>query len=54
VGSANLITEAVKGNVSKFVMRSSTSVYGDATLPWAETTPPRPVEPYGAITNPAP
>ena len=51
VGSANLITEAVKNNVSMFVMQSSSAVYGNATLPWAESTSPQPVEPYGTTNT---
>jgi UDP-glucuronate 4-epimerase len=45
------LLEAIKQSpaVKRFVYASSSSVYGDAeSLPTPETTPPRPVSPYGA------
>eukprot|EP01025_Chloroclados_australasicus_P005631 TRINITY_DN11741_c0_g1_i1.p1 TRINITY_DN11741_c0_g1~~TRINITY_DN11741_c0_g1_i1.p1 ORF type:complete len:336 (+),score=50.58 TRINITY_DN11741_c0_g1_i1:115-1008(+) len=47
VGTANLVTEAVKAKVSKFVLLSSTAVYGNTSGPWAETSVTKPIEPYG-------
>lgn len=48
-GSLNLLKEAVKQHVSKFVFASSTAVYGDTKkLPVKEEMPCKPVSPYAA------
>lgn len=47
VATANIVSEAVRTNVTKFVMMSSTAVYGGAAGPWAESMAPVPSEPYG-------
>jgi nucleoside-diphosphate-sugar epimerase len=48
-GTLNLLHEAVKAGVRRFVFASSTAVYGDANpLPLKEDYPPRPISPYAA------
>jgi UDP-glucose 4-epimerase len=47
IGSTNLITRAVNGGVRRFVFTSSIAVYGSATPPMDEQTPPLPEDPYG-------
>jgi len=48
-GTLNVLHEAVRHNVKKFVFASSAAVYGDAeSLPISESTPLRPISPYGA------
>jgi len=48
-GTLNVLYEAVKAGVRRFVFASSTAVYGDANpLPLKEDYPPRPISPYAA------
>jgi UDP-glucose 4-epimerase len=49
-GTLNLLDAARETNLERFVMASSSSVYGgrEAYLPFAETDPTLPVSPYGA------
>ena len=48
-GTVNMLQEATKCNVKKFVLASSTAVYGDAEiLPVNEKTPFQPNSPYAA------
>jgi dTDP-glucose 4,6-dehydratase len=48
-GTLNLLQEAVECKVAKFVLASSTAVYGDtATLPLREETALKPISPYAA------
>lgn len=47
LGSINLINESVKQKIKCFVFTSSIAVYGGATPPIKETTPPSPEDPYG-------
>jgi nucleoside-diphosphate-sugar epimerase len=48
-GTLNLLIEAARQNVDKFVFASSTAVYGDAkNLPVREETPCQPISPYAA------
>lgn len=48
-GTLNLLQEAVKRKVGKFVFASSTAVYGDAKqMPVTEETPLQPISPYAA------
>ena len=48
-GTFNMLHEAIKHNVKKFVFASSTAVYGDAkTLPLQENIALRPISPYAA------
>lgn len=48
-GTLNVLNEAVKANVEKFVFASSTAIYGDTkTLPVGEDTIPKPISPYAA------
>ncbi len=47
IGSVNLINEAVRGNVKRFVFTSSIAVYGANQLPMVEDLVPRPEDPYG-------
>ena len=47
VGSAGLISLAVRHEVERFVFTSSIAVYGEAPLPMVETEPMRPIDPYG-------
>ncbi|MCL6582706.1 MAG: SDR family oxidoreductase [bacterium] len=50
-GTVNLLVAAKDCGVKKFVMASSSSVYGDSpTLPKHEELPPRPLSPY-ALTK---
>jgi nucleoside-diphosphate-sugar epimerase len=47
-GSLNLLVAARDANVKRFVMASSSSLYGDSeTLPKVETMAPAPISPYG-------
>jgi len=42
------LLESVKGtDIKRFVYASSSSVYGDTELPMKETSPTRPISPYG-------
>lgn len=46
-GTVNAVRQAVEAGVGRFVLASSCAVYGDAaSLPIAETSPPRPLSPY--------
>lgn len=48
-GTLNVLHEAVRAGVKRFVFASSTAVYGDANpLPLREDYPPRPISPYAA------
>ena len=47
MGSANLINNAIKYNVKKFIFTSSMAVYGNSKPPFYETLKPYPVDPYG-------
>jgi UDP-glucose 4-epimerase len=48
VGSVNLINASLNaGTVKRFVFASSIAVYGGATPPMCEDTPPAPQDPYG-------
>jgi UDP-glucose 4-epimerase len=47
VGSANLINEAIRREVGRFVFTSSIAVYGSAQVPMHEDMTPRPEDPYG-------
>ncbi len=47
LGSINLINASVNHQVKCFVFTSSIAVYGDATPPMSEATPPSPIDPYG-------
>jgi UDP-glucose 4-epimerase len=47
VGSVNLINEAVKSDVKRFVFTSSIAVYGAGQVPMTEATIPQPEDPYG-------
>ncbi|MEM3641351.1 MAG: NAD-dependent epimerase/dehydratase family protein [Candidatus Bathyarchaeia archaeon] len=48
-GALNVLSEAVRTGVKRFVFASSTAVYGDANpLPLREDYPPRPISPYAA------
>jgi UDP-glucose 4-epimerase len=47
VGSANLINASIRHGVDCFVFTSSIAVYGAGQLPLAESTVPRPEDPYG-------
>jgi nucleoside-diphosphate-sugar epimerase len=48
-GTLNLLQEAVECRVAKFVLASSTAVYGDAaTLPIQEDAALKPISPYAA------
>ncbi len=47
IGSATLINEAVKHDVSCFVFTSSIAVYGVGQLPMIEDLQPQPEDPYG-------
>jgi len=46
-GTKNLLEEASKAGIKKFIFYSSVAVYGDQTATTEETTP-NPVNPYGA------
>ncbi len=47
-GTANVLRAAHQGGVSRVVLASSGSVYGDQeTMPLVETLPPEPKSPYG-------
>lgn len=49
IGTLNLLQEAVRGNVKKFVYASSTAVYGEAnSLPLREDCPLKPISPYAS------
>ena len=48
-GTLNVLQEAVRQGVKRFVLASSAAVYGDTEkLPIKEDTPPRPLSPYAA------
>jgi UDP-glucose 4-epimerase len=48
-GTLNVLSEAVKNKVKRFVFASSTAVYGDVkALPVKETTVLKPISPYAA------
>jgi nucleoside-diphosphate-sugar epimerase len=48
-GTLNMLKEAAKSRVRRFVFASSTAVYGDAKeMPVKEDTPLRPISPYAA------
>lgn len=47
VGTANVITEAVRARVKAFVFASSAGVYGSSSVLLDEDTTPRPEDPYG-------
>lgn len=47
IGSINLINEAVKSKIERFVFTSSIAAYGEVPLPARETTVPNPEDPYG-------
>jgi len=45
----SLLTAAIKGGVSRFILSSTAAVYGNPdTVPVAETAPTRPLSPYGS------
>ena len=45
--TANLITQAIKHRVQRFVFTSSMAVYGNNELPFHEDLTPMPIDPYG-------
>ncbi len=46
-GTLCLLTSAIKADVERFIMASSSSIYGDTDLlPKVETMPPAPMSPY--------
>lgn len=47
IGSVNLINEAVRHDVRRFVFTSSIAVYGTAKTPFQESYTPAPEDPYG-------
>src|SRR6266404_8096114 len=47
IGSVNLINEAVKHNVKRFIFTSSIAVYGKNQLPMREELVPAPEDSYG-------
>lgn len=47
IGSINLINEAIKHKVERFVFTSSIAVYGALTPPMREDMHPQPEDPYG-------
>jgi UDP-glucose 4-epimerase len=48
-GTLNVLKEAVRAGVKRFVFASSTAVYGDVNpLPLKEEYPPHPISPYAA------
>ncbi|MCJ7431735.1 NAD-dependent epimerase/dehydratase family protein, partial [Candidatus Bathyarchaeota archaeon] len=48
-GTLNVLQEAVRQGVKRFVLASSAAVYGDTEkLPIKEDTPPKPMSPYAA------
>ena len=47
IGSVNLINASINHEVRCFVFTSSIAVYGHATPPVTEETPPTPADPYG-------
>lgn len=47
LGSVNLINAAVNHGTECFVFTSSIAVYGTGQIPYVETTPPLPEDPYG-------
>jgi len=48
-GTLNVLQEAVRQGVKRFVLASSAAVYGDTEkLPIKEDTPPKPLSPYAA------
>jgi UDP-glucose 4-epimerase len=47
IGSVNLINEAVRHDVKRFVFTSSIAVYGAGQLPMTEDLVPQPEDPYG-------
>lgn len=47
IGSINLINEAIKHKVERFVFTSSIAVYGALTPPMKEDMHPQPEDPYG-------
>jgi UDP-glucose 4-epimerase len=47
IGSVNLINEAVKHDVERFIFTSSIAVYGKSQVPMREDMTPEPEDPYG-------
>ena len=47
IGSINLINEAVRHDIKRFVFTSSIAVYGEGQLPMTEDLVPSPEDPYG-------
>lgn len=48
-GTLNILKEAVRKNIKRFVYASSTAVYGEVNpLPLNEDSPPKPISPYAA------
>ena len=47
IGSINLINEAVRHEIKRFVFTSSIAVYGEGQLPMTEDLVPSPEDPYG-------
>src|SRR5579864_1300717 len=47
IGSVNLINASINHQVRCFVFASSIAVYGHASPPVTEETPPAPADPYG-------
>lgn len=47
IGSVNLINQAIRHDVSRFVFTSSIAVYGENQLPMTEELVPSPEDPYG-------
>jgi len=47
IGSINLINEAIKHKIERFVFTSSIAVYGALTPPMRENMNPQPEDPYG-------
>jgi len=47
IGSANLINESVRHDISCFVFTSSIAVYGEGQVPMHESMIPQPEDPYG-------
>jgi UDP-glucose 4-epimerase len=47
VGSVNLINEAIKHEIRRFVFTSSIAVYGSGQVPMSEEMEPLPEDPYG-------
>ncbi len=48
-GTLNVLQQATKRHIKKFIFASSTAIYGDTkSLPTKEDTPPKPISPYAA------